>query len=365
MVHRDQAASWAGSCIWPWHKHCPNRPGSEGYEDSRLKGACRAAGAQRCVAELMMSIQGGLYKKLWRWSLSCNGDPGLLEMLEVWGCLPRRAMDVEWIDTGLIAKNGAVVLQVGELEKWAGLCPLELITSWVPGTGHGAAGTVSLLILILLWICNCSFGKTLSFFWSQAIFCAITCWKYTTWCFLFYGELTIKRLGTFKVWLSVFWRCVVNVNFRGQRRLWLRAMCVWAGKRQSCHDLLCQLDAIWDNLGRGSQWEIIYGRLACGLVCGELFLIILANVGRIRPKRVAPFLGHESWTVYKRESEMYTSKHSSSLCSCLWMWCDLLSQVPAITASPSIRDCDSELQTKINPFSSKRERKCCLCLSSD
>lgn len=40
-----------------------------------------------------------------------------MEMLEVWGCLPRRAMDVEWIDTGLIAKNGAVVLQVGELEK--------------------------------------------------------------------------------------------------------------------------------------------------------------------------------------------------------------------------------------------------------
>lgn len=73
-------------------------------------------------------------------------------------------MDVEWIDTGLIAKNGAALLQVAELEEWACLCPLELITSWVPGTGHGAAGTVSLLILILLWICNCSFDKTSSFF---------------------------------------------------------------------------------------------------------------------------------------------------------------------------------------------------------
>lgn len=39
-----------------------------------------------------------------------------MEMLEVWGSLPRRAMDVEWLDAGLIAKNEAVLLQVAELE---------------------------------------------------------------------------------------------------------------------------------------------------------------------------------------------------------------------------------------------------------
>lgn len=40
-----------------------------------------------------------------------------MEMLEVWRCLPRRAMDVEWIGTGLIAKSGAALLQVAELEE--------------------------------------------------------------------------------------------------------------------------------------------------------------------------------------------------------------------------------------------------------
>lgn len=38
----------------------------------------------------------------------------------------------------------------------------QLMTSLVPDTGHGAAGIVSLMILILLK-CNCSFEKALSF----------------------------------------------------------------------------------------------------------------------------------------------------------------------------------------------------------